>query len=102
MHDIIDKRSLRFAQIIANRLEADPSLVDVARRNLSRWKEKNGGVLFPDLQRWEEIIENDSLEKILELLRSESEEATQLRQSNPFVGIISHQERWRILKEFKQ
>ena len=100
MHEIIDERSLKFAEIIADRLEGDPGLMEVARSNLKRWKEQNAGELFPDLKSWEALIEKGDLEVILKTLRGRSEHDTQLRQSNPFVGIITNQERWKILKEF--
>jgi hypothetical protein len=100
MHEIIDERSLKFAEIIADLLEGDPGLMEVARGNLKRWKEQNAGELFPDLKSWEALIETGDLEVILKTLRGRSEHDTQLRQSNPFVGIITNQERWKILKEF--
>ena len=69
MHEIIDERSLKFAEIIADRLEGDPGLMEVARSNLKRWKEQNAGELFPDLKSWEALIEKGDLEVILKTLR---------------------------------
>jgi hypothetical protein len=50
---------------------------------------------------WQEILENWPLEKVLGLLTSFDEEARRLRQSSPFCGILSQEERLAIFKEYE-
>lgn len=58
--------------------------------------------LSPALYEWHQILQTYSKGKILSLLESPSEEATRLRSSSLFTGILTQTEREEILKTFKQ
>lgn len=91
-HAWIDQRSLELAKAIAVKLRADPSLIDVARRNLGRWKARME--IWPRaLREWEAILERGSLEEILEVLLDTGDTGCRLRQSSPFTGILTASER---------
>jgi hypothetical protein len=93
-HEWIDRRSLALHAAVAEKLAAQPQLLDVARTNLARWR-KTGPA--PALREWEDLIERMPLPRLLELLRSPSESARRLRQSSPFAGVLSPEERRAIL-----
>ena len=96
-HSEIDKVSLSLACRVAERLRARPELLEVARANLSRWKQRNAD--SPSLLRcyaeWEAILARP-LEEICGLLVGESEQGQRLRQNSPFAGVLSPAEVWEI------
>jgi len=93
-HELLDQRSLEFDREIARRLRRDPGLIELARLNLLRWLDRPG--LAPSLERchreWLAIIDESSIEEVIELLKDDGEKAQQLRQNSPFVGILSPDE----------
>ena len=100
-HEFIDERSLALAQLVADKLERDPSLLETARANLTRWVAANGGRPQPAYAEWLELIDRLPLTAILGILRTDSENNRRLRQSSPFAGILTHEERWRILRSYE-
>jgi hypothetical protein len=94
-HDWIDRRSLALHEAVAVKLEAEPALLEVARSNLRRWQNEH---FEPALREWQDLLDRVSLEELLALLRSSSEEDARLRQSSPFAGILSPDERRTIMK----
>jgi predicted NACHT family NTPase len=94
-HDWIDRRSLALHDAVAARLEAQPELLDVARRNVARWLSRGTqGALLE----WQALLERLSVSDVVALLRSESETAVRLRQSSPFAGVLTPDERRAILR----
>lgn len=85
-----DWRSLEMHRLIATKLEADPSLVERARSNISRWKSQRG--LTPAYSEWEKIL-SSGMDRILHVLTSEDQASARLRSSTPFTGILSDAER---------
>ena len=79
---------------MAARLEAQPDLLNVARANLQRWLDARRA---PALLEWRDLLDRAPLPEVLALLRSPSDEAARLRQSSPFAGILSPNERQMIL-----
>jgi len=51
------------------------------------------------MQEWLDLINSSSLEQVLEFLVDDSENARRLRQSTPFAGILTQEERRRILEK---
>ena len=96
-HRRLDERDLALHRAVADKIEADPSLVQVARKNLASWLSK--GVWSPYFVEWERILAGP-LALLLEILRSTDERAVNLRQSSPFAGILSDQERLAIYNAF--
>ena len=91
-----DLVAFAFHRVIANRLNSNPKLMEIAKRNLDKWLLTNPKV--EAWLEWKRLLENESLEKILEIITLESDESQRLRSSSPFVGIITKDERREIIK----
>ena len=96
-HGQIEERSILLHRVIAQRVSENPALLEVARNNLRRWIGQQGERLY--WTEWEKILE-DSMEEILAFMVSPTERARRLRQSSPFSGILTPQERWKIYESF--
>jgi hypothetical protein len=93
-HEWIDRRSLALHEAVAAKLEADPSLLNVARDNLDRWLRVASR---PALLEWQRLLEVTPVPQLLALLRASDERAARLRQSSPFAGVLTPAERQAIL-----
>jgi hypothetical protein len=102
-HEVLEDRSLEMDRVIADKIRANPKLVRIALANIERWlanpdySESNQQAVLE----WKRIIENSSLDALLTLLQSSSEEARRLRQSSPFCGILTAEERAAILRKYE-
>jgi hypothetical protein len=99
-HERIDQRSIALHRAIAEKLRANPALLGIARENIERWAPRAGRARR-HLDAWREILERP-LEEILELIVQDTEEMRELRQSNPFAGVLEPRERWAIYELFPQ
>lgn len=99
-HARIDARSLALHRAVAEKLRANPGLLDIARDNLKRWMAQ-GGPTLPYWQRWLEILDWP-LEELTAKILEESEDMTAMRQSAPFAGVLLPRERWAIYEEFNR
>jgi hypothetical protein len=97
-HTRIEERSIVLHRVIAKRISENPALLDVARQNLRRWIRKGGE--RPYWNEWKKLIEGP-LEEIVAFMVSPVEKARWLRQSSPFCGILTPQERWKIYESFR-
>lgn len=100
-HEWIDQRSLALDRAIAQRLRAQPDLLERAKTTLERWIEQREPSVPRVLLEWREILNDWSLERILEFLGSADERPRRLRQSSPFCGILSPEERLAVFKEYE-
>ncbi|HMO27123.1 MAG TPA: hypothetical protein PKB10_12740 [Tepidisphaeraceae bacterium] len=102
MHDHrdIDARSLAFGQLIAERIRAEPELVEHARNNLQRWLQTCAQSSTATLKEWISILEG-SVDDIAAVLTGTDDRAVRLRQSNPFAGVLTPSERNSILRQFQ-
>ena len=93
-HGQIDERSLRLARAVADKLETGDLTMGLERARAvnRRWREQSPSGLHDD---WAEILRRD-WPFIRVALLDESERGAQLRQNNPFCGILTPQERWGI------
>jgi len=90
-HIRLDERSLALHTLVARKVLENPALLDKARENVRRWQAIAGSPL-PALAAWEQIL-NGSVDQIVRLLTERSEDATRLRQSSPFAGVLTETER---------
>ena len=92
------------ARAVADKLERDPSLLRIAIENIGRWLTQ-GVITAPNrFLRWRELCERaafdaTALQDILELLRSDTEEARRWRDFSPFAGVLSSAERRAIIRQ---
>jgi len=97
-HQEIDQRSLALARRIVDRLDAGSWSGGVERARLvnRRWRAiQDSGVH----RAWAALLEQP-WPAIRAALLDPSEAGVQLRQNNPFCGILSPQERWAVYREF--
>ena len=99
-HRILDARSLAMHCKIAQKITRDPKLLDKAKANLERWSAKSGDPQPQYLREWQQILERPWPE-IAELITSMSENATRLRSSSPFAGVLTADERDQIYEAFR-
>jgi hypothetical protein len=69
-----------------------------ALANVDRWLRTTRSAA---LLEWRQLLETTPVTELVELLRSPSERATWLRQSSPFAGLLTPQERLTILREYE-
>lgn len=91
-----DLVSLLLHKLVAVRLRSNPGLIEKAKSNLRNWLRKTPNVAA--WLEWEEILEAKSLNEVLAILVSESDEGQRLRSSSPFAGIITAQERKTVIE----
>jgi hypothetical protein len=99
-HRILDARSLAMHCRIVQKIARDPDLLNKARENLERWRTKSEGPPPQYLVEWQEILDQP-WPVIAEIMTSMSEEATRLRSSSPFAGVLSQEERDQIYAAFR-
>lgn len=90
-HDRLDEIRRRTHLAIAAKIDADPALLEVPRQNIERWT-KLAGYMQPAYAEWLGILERPWPE-VRWLLVADDENSKRLRQSTPFVGVLSPWER---------
>lgn len=82
-HQINEQISLELGRRAADRLEANPGLIEVAQANLNNWSRRNvnESSLIRCYEEWRTIL-SQPLSDICLLLRSDAEEARRLRQNS--------------------
>jgi hypothetical protein len=96
-HQWLDMVNLEMCRAIATKIRLDPKLMRIPRKNLDRWRKKNRGLARAQ-QEWEIILKRYPTERVLEILTQENDEGQRLRQSDPFVGILTESERMAFFK----
>lgn len=99
-HQILDARSLAMHCKIAKKISRDPGLLNKARDNLSRWSSKYEGPKPRYFVEWKEILDMP-WPAIAAMITSMSEDATRLRSSSPFAGILNDKERDQVYATFR-
>ena len=96
-----EEQSLVLHREIARRIRINPDLLTVVRDRLT--KDIHSGqfsVSVTDaMQEWLDLLNAGSLAEILELLLDQGENARRLRQSTPFTGILTQEERRHVLEK---
>lgn len=90
-HLDIDRRSLCLHQAIVQKIDETPSLLQSARSWAGRHEHQA-------IREWRELLQQDWL-VIRQLMLDPGPEGQRLRQSSPFAGILTPQERWKIYRE---
>lgn len=98
-HADLDLRSLAVGGWLAERLDRDPSLRVRARTWLVRKMTSAPERQQPELRDWLQMLDGGSVARVQHLLTDGSERATRLRQSNPFVPILTERERATMAEE---
>ncbi|MBI4519090.1 MAG: hypothetical protein HY699_25145 [Deltaproteobacteria bacterium] len=96
-HRLSELRSRAYHQVIAERLRRDPSILDRARARVESWILLSPTPPFYALQ-WQEVLSRDA-EAVAAFLADGGELGCELRQSSPFAGVLSADERWQIWRQ---
>lgn len=99
-HRILDARSLAMHCKIVLKISRNPELLDKAKANVERWSAKSARLQPHYLREWHEILGRPWPE-IAELMTSMGEDATRLRSSSPFAGVLTATERDQIFAAFR-
>jgi hypothetical protein len=97
-HQDIDKRSLALAEAVVEKIDRDPQHIGLsrARANCTRWL---AGSAHAAIAEWQAILQAD-WEDVRQVLLDPSEHGIRLRQSNPFTGVLTPQERENVFRQF--
>jgi len=94
-HGDHDARSLALGKRIADRLARDPSLVARARARLRERSRKASVRERKKLDEWRRILDTATPARLRNILTDPGERGTRLRQTLPFLGIVSDEDRHR-------
>lgn len=99
-HRLLEARSLAMHVVIAQKIERDPKLLEIPRNNLKRWNARWENETPIWFAQWCGIM-NRPWTEIAAIITEPSEESARLRQSSPFAGVLSSEERRRIYEAFR-
>ena len=99
-HRLLEARSLALHTLAARKIDADPALLRIATQNLKRWRARSGDGAPAYLAEWEQILRKPWA-AVAAFMTSLSADATRLRQSSPFAGVLSAAERTSIYDAFR-
>lgn len=100
LHRLNEERSIEYHRLIAERLLRDTEILEMARRRVAEWLAARETAPFY-ARKWAEILAADAA-SVAAFLVDRSELAVELRQSTPFAGALTPQERWRIWRETRE
>ncbi|HTA74374.1 MAG TPA: hypothetical protein VK733_08890 [Gemmatimonadaceae bacterium] len=100
-HDWNDERSQALTRRVAERAKDDETIFAQALRRVRERLAMPGAERNPSLNEWERILTSCTSSEILETLVESSDRAARLRQSSPFVGVLSRDERNAIFAYFE-
>jgi hypothetical protein len=98
-HRLAEARSLAMHAAMAQKIEREPTLLDIPRENMERWRARWSDKPPPWWREWRALLQRPWPE-IAALITEPSENAARLRQSTPFAGILTDAERARIYEAF--
>lgn len=99
-HRLLEARSLAMHAVIAQKIEREPELLNVAHNNLMRWRSRWDDDVPAWYREWCEIMKRPWPE-VAAIITEPSEEGARLRQSSPFAGVLSAEVRKRIYEAFR-
>jgi hypothetical protein len=99
-HRLLDARSLALHCAVARKIQKNPQLLDIARRNIAAAEQRYGAATPGPLRDWKVILRRPWPE-IAAVMTELSERSTALRQSSPFAGVLDRTERKRIYDAFR-
>lgn len=98
-HQEIDQRSLALHVLVCAKIRDNPELFDSVKKTLARWKLTVSENSQPYIAQWQNLAD-EGLDACLAAAIENSERGAALRQASPFTKILTHQERFKALKDF--
>ena len=99
-HRLAEARSLVMHTVIAEKIQTNPALIAHAQQNRRRWRRRREAGAPGWMDEWRGILKRPQTE-IAAIICEPSERGARLRQSSPFAGALSNQERKRIYDAFR-
>jgi len=99
-HQEIDQRSLALHRLVADKIRADTGLMGEAEAVLRRWYQLASPRTFAYLDDWHRLLQS-GVEPCLAVATEDSERAAALRQASPLACLLSNQERFAFLKDWR-
>lgn len=100
-HREIDARSLEIHRLIAAKLRRHPDLFRKVRDNIARFRVIVAPGSQGYIEAWAELV-GAGMEVALAVATEDSEYGREMRQSSPFGGVLTHQERFAFLREWRR
>ena len=102
-HEVINNRSLELNRLVAGKIRRQPELMDFVRSNLKSTldDQKLSDSCKDALKEWDYILRNFRTDVVLDTLVEESERGQRLRQSTPFWGILTQEERGQVFRQYE-
>ena len=97
-HRAAELQALAYHRLVAERL--DDAVVEEARRKIRRWRGE-GRIDSRWADAWERILEKP-LDQIARAISADSLRARELRQTSPFAGVLTEQERNRLVRSVEE
>jgi hypothetical protein len=98
-----DQPSLELNKVIVKKIHDHPELMGIVHSNLQQVL--HGSSLSESckdsLREWEKILKTRPTEDVLNLLVEDSDKGQRLRQSTPFWGILTPQQRTSVFERFR-
>ena len=99
-HDELDARSFAMHRLITQKIERDPSLMQIPASNLTRWQHDVCANSQAYISAWQALL-RQGLQASLRVATEDSEYARAMRQCSPFAGVLTPAERWQFLRDWK-
>ena len=99
-HRIIEARSLAMHCLVAQKIAQKPPLLKKVRRTLENWRARYKEDIPRALDEWQTLL-GQPWPEIAHFITDPGERATRLRQSTPFAGVLSPDERERVYAAFR-
>jgi hypothetical protein len=99
-HQELDQRSLALHRLVAEKVRGDAALLDKARATLIHWFETASPRTFLYLNEWRQLLDQ-GVEACLQKATEESQQGDALRQASPLACLLTPQERFAFLKQWK-
>jgi hypothetical protein len=98
-HSDLDHQQWLLAREIAQRLVDEPAKVDAAREYIKKRLDNASPGESHELKEWDAILRSMSINRLQKFLLDTGERATRLRQSMPFLFVLSPGEREELLSK---
>ena len=84
----------------ARKIESRPALLEIAHRNLARWRERNGATPGDAIRAWRKVLRL-SWPQVSALMTEQTEDGVRLRSTTPLLDVLTPRERKRIYDAFR-
>lgn len=100
-HQELDQRSLALHQLIAKKIRRDAALFDKAQAVLDRWRKTASPRGQGYLEAWQSLMDQ-GVDACLTGATQNSQWGDAMRQASPLACLLTNQERFSFLKQWKE